>query len=108
MSIVLKDFRDMPYLEITINVLAADLTTKSALFKSNENHKSWFFIFISIILNKYKISTMAISKEESIIIAKIGAIVKKIQGFLVEIGCSQKQIAAYFGQKIFASKASLK
>lgn len=44
---------------------------------------------------------MTINKEESVILNKISVLVKKIQAFLTEVGCSDQQIAAYFGKKIF-------
>ena len=50
---------------------------------------------------------MASSKEENVILSKISTIVKKIQDFLIEVGYSSKQIAAYFCRKVFSSKANM-
>lgn len=66
-----------------------------------------FSYLLLLFQNKYKISTMASSKEENVILSKISTIVKKIQDFLIEVGYSSKQIAAYFCRKVFSSKANM-
>jgi hypothetical protein len=44
---------------------------------------------------------MNISEESSAILAKITDLVKKVQSFLQEVGCSDKQKADFFATKIF-------
>jgi hypothetical protein len=44
---------------------------------------------------------MSISLEESLLLSKITSNVRKIQSFLEEVGCSDKQKAIYFSKKIF-------